>query len=170
MRSSAAYALGEIGDARSVEPLIAEIKDSDSDVREAVANALEDIGWRPDQGVNGAAYWVARQEWDRCAQIGKPAVEPLLSALTDSDSNVREAVANALEDIGWQPDQGVNGAAYWATRKEWDRCVQIGKPAIEPLIAVLWVERIPLIGSGYLVDGDSEAGIADAEALGALGI
>lgn len=44
VREDAADALGEIGDARAVEPLIAALGDPDDDVREAAAEALGNIG------------------------------------------------------------------------------------------------------------------------------
>ncbi len=40
----AAEALGKIGDARAVEPLIAALKDSDEDVRQAAAEARGRLG------------------------------------------------------------------------------------------------------------------------------
>ena len=64
VRSSAAEALGEIGDARAVEPLCAALRDKDVDVREAAAEALGKIG-------------------DARAAV------PLRSALGDEDSDVR---------------------------------------------------------------------------------
>jgi len=44
VRQTAAEVLGEIGDARAVEPLLAALRDEDSDVREAAAEALGKIG------------------------------------------------------------------------------------------------------------------------------
>jgi HEAT repeat protein len=44
VRRDAAEALGEIGDARTVEPLIAVLKDKDRDVRWHAASALGEIG------------------------------------------------------------------------------------------------------------------------------
>lgn len=73
---SAARALGNIKDARAVEPLIAELKDDDIGVvREDAAGAL--------------------------GKIGAPAVESLIENLTDWDLN--SVVANALSYIGWKP-------------------------------------------------------------------
>ena len=55
VRVAAAQALGQIGDARVLEPLAAALKDSEWIVRDAAAKALE--------------------------KIGAPAVEPLAAAL-----------------------------------------------------------------------------------------
>jgi len=199
VRLYAATALGQIGDARAVAPLVAALRDKDGNVRHAAAETLDQLGWRPDQNEAGATYWVARWQWDRCVEIGAPAVEPLsaalkdannivrhaaagalgeigdaraveslVTALKDKDENVRRAAAGALGEIGdaraveplraalqdanrdvclaaiaaldrlgWQPDQGEAGAAYWVARRQWDRCVEIGTPAVKPLSAAL---------------------------------
>jgi HEAT repeat protein len=69
----AARALGSIGDPRAIEPLIAALKDSHAQVRQAARVAL--VG------------------------IGAPSVEPLIAALNDPEQEVREAVAKALVSI-----------------------------------------------------------------------
>ena len=98
VRRQAAIALGEIKDTRAVEPLVAALMDVS--VCEAAADALDKIGWQPGQDENSAAYWVFRQEWNKCIEIGAPAVEPLIAILKDSDKEVRGAAASALGQIG----------------------------------------------------------------------
>jgi len=71
VREAAADALGEIGDPRAVEPLIAALGDPDGDVREAAAEAL--------------------------GTIGDPrAVGPLTAALKDPSGGVRQEAEKAL--------------------------------------------------------------------------
>ena len=53
VRNAAAGVLGQIGDTRAVELLIAALKDRDSNVREAAAGALEALGWQPDRTETG---------------------------------------------------------------------------------------------------------------------
>ncbi len=75
---TAASALGEMGDTRAVEPLIAALKDSDSfrpDTRSSAARALGKI-------------------------CDPRAIEALIGALEDSDKNVRTAAADALALLG----------------------------------------------------------------------
>jgi HEAT repeat protein len=74
IRVNAAKALGCIGDAKAVEPLIGALKDWNADVRQRVAEALGGIG-------------------------DAKAVEPLIDALKDEDVNVRGLAAGALGDI-----------------------------------------------------------------------
>jgi hypothetical protein len=49
VRRSAAWALGQIGDARAVEPLIAALGDRDSDVRDAASQALRSLSRAADE-------------------------------------------------------------------------------------------------------------------------
>jgi len=58
---------------------------------------------------------------------------------------VRWTAADALDKIGWHPSQDESGAAYWVVRGTWDKCIDIGAPAIRPLIAALGY-----LGHGYL--------------------
>ena len=101
LRREAAVALGQIGDARAIEPLIPALLDQDDYMRRAAVEALHRLSWSPDRGETGAAYWVARGEWDKCVQIGAPAVEPLIAALTRNEEGwrVRSAAAKGLVGI-----------------------------------------------------------------------
>lgn len=74
VRVHAAKALGEIGDARAVKPLIVALNDEEIDVGGAAKGAL--------------------------VNIGNSAVEPLIDALKHKESSVRRWVAIALEEIG----------------------------------------------------------------------
>ncbi len=113
MRRVSAEALGKIGDTRAVEPLIATLKDKDSDVCKAAAEALgkigddraielliaalktwelsrvaaialDRLGWQPGEDETAARYWIAKQEWDKCAALGPVAMETSLSLLEES--------------------------------------------------------------------------------------
>ena len=98
VRADAARALGKIGDPHAVEPLIGAFNDQNANVRMAAAAALDGLAWSPDTSAAGAAYWVAKQQWEKCVQIA--AVEPLIAGLQDQISSVREHAAWALGKIG----------------------------------------------------------------------
>ena len=126
----------------AVEPLIAALKDSDKDVRQAAVEVLDRLGWQPGKDENGALYWILKRELNKCADIGTPAVEPLIAALKDSDKDVRQAAAEALEKIGTctvepliaalkDSDKDVRQAAAEALGKIGDI------RAVEPLVAAL---------------------------------
>jgi HEAT repeat protein len=133
VRRGAAEALGNLGGAQAVEPLIAALKDKDENVRWRAAEALGNLG-------------------------GAQAVEPLIAALKDKDENVRWRAAEALDDLSqrldefepiWESNEPETKAAYWVAKKEWDKCVKIGTPAIERLITI--VENWPKSGSREVV-------------------
>ena len=71
VRSSAASALGTIGDPKATDPLIKALKDKDTGVRVATARALGELK-------------------------SQKAVEPLIEALKDQDPEVRMYVASSL--------------------------------------------------------------------------
>ena len=150
VRTDAAKALGQIGDARAVEPLIATLRDSKEPVREAAAEALDRLGWSPDSGEAEAAYWVAKARWDKC--VGDAAVGPLIAVLDDekvskSASEVLVRIgAGAVEPLIASLDSTAGAGAVLA---------RIGAPAVEPLIATLQCD-------GTLSE-------AAAEALGQIG-
>ena len=135
----AAVALGQIADARAVDPLIAVLRRPAADpaLRKAAAAALDQVGWAPERNELGAIYWIVKGECHRCVEIGAPAIGPLVAALAHERQELREAAAAALDALDWQPDDGGEGAAYWVARHEWNRCVEIGRPAVAPLIHAL---------------------------------
>ena len=207
--------LGKIGDNLAIDSLATLLSDNDYEVRSASVKALDEIGWKPDKGKFGAAYWAEKRDWDKCVEIGAASLEPLhmqlkshfsedagraigkiggtqaleilisnvesegfsgankaavcglgvlggpeaVQALTrllidkklvifDSKSHsdyktaskLREAAAEALDEIGWKPDRGKLGAAYWAARNNWEKCAEIGTPALDLLLPTLDIE------------------------------
>ena len=96
VRKSAAKALGEIGDARAVEPLIsALLRDSNEIVRGAAATALGEIG-------------------------DARAVKPLTTASeTDSDLFVQSLAVRALKELEQNANKKKKGAGFlsWLKRR-----------------------------------------------------
>jgi len=99
LRGGAAEALGKTGDARAVEPLIAAL---DRDSPDA-AKALGMIG--DARAVDPLVRALTREDYmldavtRALAQIGAPAVQPLIAALGDQDGRVRYAANKALAKI-----------------------------------------------------------------------
>ena len=107
IRRDAAKALGEIGDPTAMDPLIAALKDSKKDVRDAAAEALGKMGGHPravesfaESLKNGNS--IAREE--AASALGKigheSAVDPLVGALKDESFFVRQSAAASLGKIG----------------------------------------------------------------------
>ena len=111
VRDEAAEALKQIGNP-AVEMLIVFLKDDKNLLRIGSARVLGAIG-------------------------NSQAIGPLKITLDDGEKDIRQAAAKALDKLDWQPDQSKSGAAYWIINGQWDQCVEIGEPAIEPLFATL---------------------------------
>lgn len=100
-RSIAALRLGKIGGVRAVGALVAALKtEKIRFVRSTIAGVLEKLGWQPDKGEAGAAYWTGKGGYHRCVEIGVPAIEVLLYDLNDKFAHNREGVIRALGMIG----------------------------------------------------------------------
>jgi HEAT repeat protein len=121
MRQTAALMQGRIGDNRAVEPLIDALEDEDPVVCSSAADALDKLGWRANETECGARYWTAKD----------------LYAQSTGSENVRQNGADALKEIKWHPDKSTAGAAYWIARNEWDKCAEIGVPAVKSLFITL---------------------------------
>jgi hypothetical protein len=104
VRRAAAQVLGELGDVRAVEPLIAVLEDKDAWTRGHAVEALVKMG-DPAVGPLIAALedgsWLASSAAvEALGNIRLPAVEPLIAALKDEKRQVRSAAARALGRIG----------------------------------------------------------------------
>ena len=124
----------------AVQPLINMLEDSEREVGKAAAEALGDVGVlavglliAEFEDEDSRVRWVAAKV---LGQIGdERAVQPLVNALKDEE--MRWLAVEALEAIGWEPTRDESGAIYYATKKEWDKCVVIGAPAVQPLVNAL---------------------------------
>jgi HEAT repeat protein len=65
------------------------------------------------------------------------AVPALIGLLDDPQDTVRWSASMALSDVGWQPTNDAHGAAFWAARGEWNKCVEIGAASVGPLLYVV---------------------------------
>jgi len=148
IRDAAAKSLGELGDPRAVQPLIAALRDESLLVRCTAAQAL---GWIGDPRAAGALITalddsvIDVQEYaaEALVKIGSPAVDALIAALSTSQGSVKEHVAKILGMIGdiraAEPliaalkaqSSSVRRAAAIALGKIGDPC------AVDPLIFVL---------------------------------
>lgn len=147
IRQRAAVALGGIGAARAAEPLAAALKDSEWFVRQTAAEALGKLGWEPANSEQSAVLAIAQGDWNDAVNKGRASVKPLIAALKDSCSGVRESATKALGQIrdarAVEPliaaalkDGNSNGDRYERRLAE-DALVKIGAEAVEPLSAAL---------------------------------
>jgi hypothetical protein len=149
LRVKAITVLGKIGDKGAVGPLILALKDTEVDtVRVAAAIALGKIGdnraLKPLILALKDPYSVLQDEAVAAlVKIGEPAVEPLIAALEDTDTDaVRVAAAIALGKIG---DNRAVEPLILALKDRYSvlqdeavaALVKIGEPAVGPLITRL---------------------------------
>ena len=137
LRSEVADMLIRIG-TPAVAPLIAALGSPTRDRRRAAADTLDRMGWTPDGQEAGAAYWAAKGQWAKCAQIGPPAVAPLVRVLP----YVGPQAAGALLAIGAPAVEPLIAALTGPAEKTRERAAaalgDIGDPrAVEPLIVAL---------------------------------
>ncbi|NQE35343.1 Phycocyanobilin lyase subunit alpha [Microcoleus sp. IPMA8] len=105
MRSSAADALGKIGDEKAIPGLLKLLEDSHSYVRSSAADALGKIGDEKAipgllKLLEGLDYYVRSSAADALGKIGDvKAIPGLLKLVEDSDSGVRWSAADALGNI-----------------------------------------------------------------------
>jgi HEAT repeat protein len=101
-------------------------------VRKRAAEALERLGWAPNRGTAGAAFWATKGEWEKCAKIGPAAVKPLLMVLKEEREPVRrEAAARTLGEIG---DHRAVAALSVAAQ---DKYIRVGKAAADALVKIV---------------------------------
>jgi HEAT repeat protein len=120
VRWTAIWALGDIQDARAVEPLISALKDSDGQIRHSAASVL---GRFQDTRASEPLYTAFKEGtasalWSLADLKDARAIEPLIAALKDDKPDTRRTAIEALDKLGWKPDQGEAGATYLAVKKE----------------------------------------------------
>jgi HEAT repeat protein len=128
VRASADKALQEMDpilikseEARAAVPsLLASLMHSDAEIRINAAKALGRIG-------------------------DSRAMEPLLGALNDKHSYVRESVAQSLDLLGWHPSDSSQQAQYLVACQKWHELVQLGQGVVELLIATLKDDNLSVV-------------------------
>ncbi|HBD07077.1 MAG TPA: hypothetical protein DCZ69_02355, partial [Syntrophobacteraceae bacterium] len=134
VRRLAIRALGSFGGTRSVGPLL-DYQSSHKFSDEIIVDALAKIGQSAVEPLTAALdaphYSVVGVAAGALGKIRDPrALDPLVAAL---HKKIHPEIANALDSCGWEPNTTLDAACYWAAKKKWDKCVEIGAPAIEVL-------------------------------------
>ncbi len=137
VRRSAAETLVKIGFEGIVELLTQYLQDKDCQIKRDAAESLEKIGWKPKNKTEEAYYLIAKQKWEKLNEIGEPAVQPLIHLLKDENKDIRENAAKALERMSWKPKDGTERAYHLIALQKWDDLLEVGEPAVEPLIQSL---------------------------------
>ncbi|MFO8035732.1 MAG: HEAT repeat domain-containing protein [Anaerolineales bacterium] len=154
-------ALGESGDARSLEFLLSLLEHRDETVRQSAVKALAQIGEPAIEPLisvlsDKSSFCGKQSAVSALGEIGQPAIEPLLKALKDEDIDVQHYVAQALGEIadpqavadlltlalGGSPTGGMDD--YVLRKSAAQALGAIGKPGLEPLVAALthWDQKV----------------------------
>lgn len=99
-RLAAAEALGRIGLADAMPPLVERLADTDRNVQTAAARSLEALRWQPATSNERARHLVALERWPELISIGVDAIEPILSVLAWNDAAARRRAMETLVQIG----------------------------------------------------------------------
>lgn len=121
-RVYAANMLGELADARAVEPLMIALNDTDQNVHQAAADAI--------------------------AMIGEPAVGTLTALLKGDNETLQATAAEILGKIGWMPANEEDHFGYLQAiirpliadgvgEQDMEVLAKMGDPAIKPLIGLM---------------------------------
>ncbi|MDP8256499.1 MAG: HEAT repeat domain-containing protein [Candidatus Alcyoniella australis] len=144
LRAAAAKALGELEDPRAEQALLAALGDEHTQVVAAAASALGKIhataaveplialisSETEPQTLEAAARALAR--------LGDERAVDALSGLLGSDlPSLNKAAEDALLALG----RGI-GAEHWIERRNFERCVELGEQAVQPLIVALQSEPL----------------------------
>ena len=108
---AAAKALGKIGDSRAIPHLRRLLQDNDKNITKVAVEALAKLNYIPESDREKIPLLIAQQNWSQLVQIGKPAVGQLIKCMDSSD--------------------------YQNASEARDALVEIGAPAVIPLIAYL---------------------------------
>jgi HEAT repeat protein len=146
VRRAAVAGLGELGDARAVEPLILALKNPDwqHDWHDtsALSEALVRLGGPSVGPLIAALQWhsnvVRVSAAEALAAIGRPAVQPLVVLLGDTDLETRETAGQILTEIGADAIDQLIEALHGDVTSRRQRAArvlgEIGDPrAVEPL-------------------------------------
>lgn len=148
VRELAIKRLARIDSPIVAEMLEAHLDDQDPIIRRSAARGLAEVGWKPPSDEIGAHYWAALREWRRCAECGAAAIPLLVAAFPRAQSHERSDIQAALVSLNWQPSEpDATAASYWAAQGNWDKCVEIGAPAVAVLDDIVrsaprWRERV----------------------------
>jgi HEAT repeat protein len=140
---------GVLKEARSlirldVTPLIGILNHNNLSICRTAATTLTRLGWMPETDEQKAWYWTARDEWEKCVELGLVTVEQLVQALNSGDYNRQKNAAQALEKM--DSDRAVVALIAALDAGETglfsilaDVLATSGNPrAVKPLLKALW--------------------------------
>ena len=121
--------------ARDTASGLARLGQGSPQIESRVLSALTELARSDSPGARIAAL-------ESLSPHGPAAIDHLVAALSDPARHIRDAALRLLErEHHWKPTQDATVAAYCVARGDWERCVNLGAAAVEPLACVFdWHE------------------------------
>jgi HEAT repeat protein len=88
--------LGLLGNPTAIEPLIQKLYNPHTQVRIAVALALNNLGWLPRNDNEKISLIIAQQRWSDLDQFGKKIIDPLSAILDNENEDIKFRVISTL--------------------------------------------------------------------------
>lgn len=88
--------LGMLGNPKAIEPLIQKLYNPHTQVRIAVALALNNLGWLPRNDNERISLIIAQQRWSDLDQFGKKIIDPLSAILDNENEDIKFQVISTL--------------------------------------------------------------------------
>jgi HEAT repeat protein len=141
LKRAAVTALIQIGES-AIKPLLILLKDEHAREYSAlIQEVLSSIGTPAVKPLiatlKHSNKYVRQDAMKTLVKIGQPSIQPVTDLLLSKESDLREIAAATLDKLKWQPSQDSKGAAYYIVNQQWKPCIDIGTPAVEPLIFAL---------------------------------
>ena len=150
LANTAVKSLEQVG-SPAIAPLTRILVAPDRKMRLRAAETLEKLKWKPESDGQKTLFWIARQDWKKCVEVGVGAVEMLIGELGQEETCVE--ATRALVEIGdtraVKPIiQALAGKNSSVQRHMAEILGSLGTEAVEPLLAELNqgnVELVPVI-------------------------
>jgi HEAT repeat protein len=139
-------ALGQIRDARAVEPLLAVLRNKDWKARVDAISLIGALGEIRDPraieallpSLQDACKWVRLKTVYALGNIGEPRViEPLLDILHDSSSLIRRRGAEILTKLGCCPEDRTQQVLLVIYAGDWKQATKLGAAAVGTLLTLM---------------------------------
>ena len=110
MACASCEALGQIGEKVDIQYLVNALRYQYANVRRSAAEALEQVGWQPDTPQTAADYYSAKEDWNKCIEIGPSAVDAIIPCL--QVPSLRDGAVDAIKEIQKRYSQGAALGPY----------------------------------------------------------
>ncbi len=133
--------LGKNGTSKPLKRLISLLEDDQLEIRKSAAEALGETG--DPRAIDPLCQALKIKDMRNVCALalgkigGSTAIEDLVKILMDGYF----VAADVLQNLGWQPFNNEAGSDFYANKKWWSRCADIGKaalPSLQKFLTTTW--------------------------------